>query len=499
MKHLLTFATCACALTCFAESPALGLTNNPRAQSYAIVIEAETKADPAWTKVVEALQAKHPGAVVVEWTGNVEASQAALSKAMPRYIAFVSRPEKTTRTFVCDIHRLTRRLDGDPYIDAQWGIITGATAELATATVAGPTSLTVQNALNTTGINDGILSRSLTISDGAKGTWREKQADGKTVEHAKLDRPAASIWADFFNEVKPDLMVTSSHGFQHGFETPFGSGFLLAHKGTLLPLDKPNGKPIGEALPESPNPKVYFPVGNCLVGHCDGPKSLVCVMMGKLGVRQMAGYTVVTWFGRGGWDMLSTWQSLPGRNNFSESFFINQVRLVEDLNKLCPDAGKFSPQFPNDGNPEPEMLLTQLSQANVWKSSKITNPRSKEGQEAVKQILGLTWDRDTVAFYGDPAFDARFAAAKNPEVTTELQRTGTRTHRLTVHFANAAAAAKGAPDVAVLFTQRITNGQLTKPTATNTVLADDFILVRSPKCTDGNKDLVIDFEGDVLP
>ena len=84
MKHLLTFATCACALTCFAESPALDLTNNPRAQSYAIVIEAETKADPAWTKVIEALQAKHPGAVVVEWTGNVEAAQAALSKAMPR-------------------------------------------------------------------------------------------------------------------------------------------------------------------------------------------------------------------------------------------------------------------------------------------------------------------------------------------------------------------------------------------------------------------------------
>lgn len=499
MKRLLTFTACAFALTAFAENPTLDSASNPRAQSYAIVIESETKADPAWAKVIEALQAKHPGAVVVEWTGNVETAQAALSKAMPRYIAFISRPEKATRTFVCDVHQLTRRLDGDPYIDAQWGIITGATAELAAATLAGPTNLTVQNALNTTGINDGILTRSLTISDGARGTWREKQADGKTVEHAKLDRPAASIWADFFNEVKPDLMVTSSHGFQHGFETPFGSGFLLSYKGTLLPLDKPNGKPIGEALPESPNPKVFFPVGNCLVGHCDGPKSLVCVMMGKLGVRQMAGYTVVTWFGRGGWDMLSTWQSLPGRNNFSESFFINQVRLIADLNSLCPDAVKFSPQFPNDGNPEPEMLLTQLSQANVWKSSRIADPRSKEGQEAVKQILGLSWDRDTVAFYGDPAFNARFAASKNPEVTTELQRTGKRTHRLTVHFTNTDAAAKGAPDVAVLFTQRIANGQLSQPATNNTLLADDFILVRSPKCTDGKKDLVIDFEGDVLP
>ena len=411
----------------------------------------------------------------------------------------MARPEQATRTFVCEVHRLCRHLDDDPYIDAQWGIVTGATPELAAALVSGPDHLVVRTALNTTGINDGVLDRALTISDGAKGTWREKQADGKIVDHPALDEPAALKWANYFNEVKPDLMVTSSHGFQHGFETPFGSGFLLARNGTLVPLDRPNGQPVASELPASPNPKVFFPVGNCLVGHCDGPKSMVCTALGKLGARQMAGYTVVTWFGRGGWDMLSTWQSLPGRNSFAESFFINQVRMIADLAKLCPSAIAFNPSFSNDGNPEPDALIRQLSSGPALRSVAGVDQSSKEGQETMRQVIGLMWDRDTVAFYGDPAFDARFGEAKAPGVTTKLERTGARTHRLVIRFADDATAAKGAPDLAVLFTQRIAKPTLAAGAPAGTLLADDFILVRSPKPKAGSRELTVDFEGDVIP
>ena len=482
-----------------AAEPALDAADNPRAQRYAIVVEDATRADAGWSKVVDALVARHPGAEIISWSGNIGAARERLSALMPRHIAFVARPEQATRTFVCEVHRLTRRLDGDPYIDAQWGIVTGSTAELASASVSGPEKVVVRTALNTTGINDGLLERSLTISDGAKGSWREKQADGKVAEHASLDEPAALKWANYFNTVKPDLLVTSSHGFQHGFETPFGSGFLLAHKGTLVPLDAPNGKPIGPALPASPNPKVYFPVGNCLVGHCDGPRSMVCTAMGKLGVRQLAGYTVVTWFGRGGWDMLATWQTLPGRNSFAEAFFINQARMLSDLALLCPGALAFDPVFPDDGNPEPEALIRQLAAGPALRTAKVADPRSKEGQETMRQIIGLSWDRDTVAFYGDPAFDARFAAPDNPGISTRLERTGPRSHRLVVRFATAELAAKGAPDLAVLFTQRIAKPRLAAGAPDRTVLADDFILLRSPKPKGGSTELAVDFEGEVLP
>jgi len=496
MKYALLFLA---ALTVAAAEAPLDAPDSARAKRYAIVVETATRADANWSKVVDALVARHPGADIITWSGNVSTARESLSARMPRHIAFVMRPEQATRSFVCDVHRLTRQLDNDPYIDAQWGIVTGSTAELAVASVSGPDTLVVRTALNTTGINDGLLDRSLTISDGAKGSWREKRTDGKTVDHPTLDEPAALKWSNFFKAVNPDLLVTSSHGFQHGFETPFGSGFLLARNGTLIPLDAPNGKPIGPEVPASPNPKVYFPVGNCLVGHCDGPQSMVCTTMGKLGVRQLAGYTVVTWFGRGGWDMLGTWQTLPGRNNFAESFFINQVRMVADLAKLCPGALTFNPDFPNDGNPEPEMMIRQLASSPALKTAKVSNARSKEGQETMRQIIGLTWDRDTVAFYGDPAFDARFAARENSGISTRLERVGPRSHRLVIRFASAELATKGAPDLAVLFTQRIAKPQLASSAPEQTVLADDFILVRSPKPKTGATELTVDFEGDVIP
>ena len=482
-----------------ADLPPLDAPDNPRAAAYAIVVEAGTRADAGWSRVVDALAARHPGATVVTWSGSVASARTRLSEAMPRRIAFVARPEQATRTFVCEVHRLARRLDDDPYIDAQWGIVTGATAELALASVSGPDRLVVRSALNTTGINDGPLERSLTISDGAKGAWREKQADGKVVDHPALDEPAALKWANYFNTVKPDLMVTSSHGFQHGFETPFGSGFLLARNGTLLPLDRPNGKPVAPELPASDNPKVFFPVGNCLVGHCDGPRSMVCTALGKLGVRQIAGYTVVTWFGRGGWDMLSTWQSLPGRNNFAESFFINQARMAADLAKLCPSAVAFEPAFPDDGNPEPETLIRQFGSNRAARDLAQVDQRSKDGQETVRQVIGLLWDRDTVAFYGDPAFDARFPAPASQDVTTRLERTGARTHRLVIRFSEAALAANRTADLAVLFTQRIAKPRLAAGAPAGTILADDFILVRGPRPAAGAAELTVDFEGDVIP
>ena len=55
---------------------------------------------------------------------------------------------------------------------------------------------------------------------------------------------------------------------------------------------------------ESSNPKVYLPIGNCLMGHIDGPDAMALAWMNSVGVNQMIGYTVVTWYGFGGWGVL---------------------------------------------------------------------------------------------------------------------------------------------------------------------------------------------------
>ena len=293
----------------------------------------------------------------------------------------------------------------------RWGIVTGRDAATALRQLEGPASVVPRVALATTGIDLGPHERGLIFSDGTKGRWHEKRGPGDESGNPELPRPPAAMWADYFRAHRPGLLVSSSHGFQNGFEMPFGTGFVQVRDGTLVPLAGPGGKPVGEPLADDPTPRVYLPVGNCLVGHVDGPDCLVTAMMGRLGVRQMAGYTVVTWFGRGGWDLLGTWQGQPGRHSLSEAFLINQARMEQDLLRLAPSAGGFDLRLPDTGNPMPEPAFRRiLSSPLAAEALAGVDPRSKDAQERARQLVGLLWDRETVAFYGDPAFDARLAA-----------------------------------------------------------------------------------------
>jgi hypothetical protein len=81
----------------------------------------------------------------------------------------------------------------------------------------------------------------------------------------------------------------------------------------------------------SPNPKVYLPIGNCLMGHVDGPDAMALAWMNSAGVVQMAGYTVPTWFGYMGWGLLDYFVEQPGRYTYAEAFFANQQALIHRL------------------------------------------------------------------------------------------------------------------------------------------------------------------------
>ena len=72
---------------------------------------------------------------------------------------------------------------------------------------------------------------------------------------------------------------------------------------------------------DSPNAKVYLPIGNCLMGHIDGPDAMALAWMNDVGVKQMIGYTVPTWFGYAGWGMLDYFVEQPGRYSLTEAFF----------------------------------------------------------------------------------------------------------------------------------------------------------------------------------
>eukprot|EP00828_Plagiopyla_frontata_P031455 TRINITY_DN4129_c0_g2_i3.p1 TRINITY_DN4129_c0_g2~~TRINITY_DN4129_c0_g2_i3.p1 ORF type:complete len:209 (+),score=31.42 TRINITY_DN4129_c0_g2_i3:346-972(+) len=96
------------------------------------------------------------------------------------------------------------------------------------------------------------------------------------------------------------------------------------------------------------------------------------------GAAQLLGYTVVTWFGYAGWGVNKYFIEMAGQFNFTQAFFANLQILQYELQT----------QFP------------------VFKDLSFKEAKSL-GFKHNKELLGLLHDKSVVAFYGDPAIDAR--------------------------------------------------------------------------------------------
>ena len=90
---------------------------------YVIVVSQQTLDDPAWKPVVSALLAKHKGQVLAY--DKLSDAKTELSKRLPKFACFVATPVEANKSFVAQVHQLTRQLDDDPYTDVIWGILTG--------------------------------------------------------------------------------------------------------------------------------------------------------------------------------------------------------------------------------------------------------------------------------------------------------------------------------------------------------------------------------------
>ena len=147
----------------------------------------------------------------------------------------------------------------------------------------------------------------------------------------------------------------------------------------------------------SPNPKVYLPAGNCLVGLIRNRQSMALAWLGSGGADQMIGYVVSTWYGRGGWGTRDYFFSEPGRYTLSEAFYFNNQAIVYELESRFPRTANVD--FHNwDLETDPQLMGRLAAQLGYTRDD-----------PGLKDDLGLHWDRDTVAFYGDPAWEARLA------------------------------------------------------------------------------------------
>ncbi|MFM8538478.1 MAG: hypothetical protein ACKOES_10475 [Planctomycetaceae bacterium] len=407
---------------------------------YAIVVSEETQAIPAWNAVVAALETKHHdrNPVVITWKASPFEAAAMLATRMPRYACFVARSEEATRAFVAGVHRLTRSLDGDPYGDVLWGILTGFDHANALAIAETSEPLVVQHVTAGTEVALDRVVEGVWYCELQKNRVVRKASGGEPREERGPDDTTAAL-AGRLNDGVTDLFVTSGHATERDWQIGFRyeNGHFHSGAGALWAIDTA-GNRVAIA---SGNPKIWLPVGNCLAGHIDGGDALALAFMKSAGVRQMIGYTVPTWFGYAGWGVLDYFLEQPGRFTACEAFHANDHALIHRLTtNAAPDDER-----------------------------------------------GLSFDRDVVAFYGDPAWEARMAPGTQAFGQKLLEHDGEFTLEITplsgaASFApvNTNGSQRGGRPIVQFLPRRIGRMAVVAGMQWKPVIADDFVLVPLP-------------------
>ncbi|MBC8289025.1 MAG: hypothetical protein H8E37_01805 [Planctomycetes bacterium] len=456
------------------------------ASSYAIVVSESTNDDAEWNKVVTSLVKKYPGASVVTWSDSVEEALPALRQRHSRYTCFVATRDEAGRQFVADVHRMTRQFDDDPYADTLWGVLTGFDAANALRIARHREPLTVRKVSSGTEVALDMCSQGVWYDELVKHKTVSKRPGGSILE-SKGPADTTRALANTLTEDAADLFVTSGHATERDWQIGFRyrNGQFRSKGGRMSGLTT-DGKRF---TIQSKNPKVYLPIGNCLMGHIDGPDAMALAWMNDVGVNQMIGYTVLTWYGYSGWGVLDYFVEQPGRYTLNEAFHANQHALIHRLDSYYEDIVAL------DVVPGGRNIPT-----------KPPNEAGKSLGLTAFDSRGLLWDRDTVAFYGDPGWTARMAPMK--KAYGQQLTIDDNTYTLTIATqrgsdsfkpVNTNGAQRGWRPIVELLDHRIRDVKIIDGDDLNPVVTDDFILIPNPRVVEPSRDYQIVFTASRIP
>lgn len=456
-----------------------------RGADYVVVVSKATQSDAEWSKVVGELVTKHQAEVVV-YDNHVSESLSALRKTFPRYTCFVATSQEAGRQMVADVHRLTRTLDDDPYADVFWGILTGYDAANALAIAREREPLVIKRVASGT---------ELAMDRVTEGVWyceleqnrMVRKTPGGDAERSQGPSDTTQALAATLNEYKADLFVTSGHATERNWQIGFRyhNGEFQSKAGKLFGVDT-----LGTTIPIlSSNPKVYLPIGNCLMGHIDGPDAMALAFMNSAGVRQMMGYTVPTWYGYGGWGCLDYFVEQPGRYTFVEAFFANQHALIERLEMNFPEIARLN--TPPGSIPSRKFTLSDAA---------------RTGGLTEHDGRGLLHDRDVVALYGDPAWNATMAAGKlSYEQTLTEVASGVFALEIkplsgeqSFEPVNQNGSERGWRPFVHFFPNRLKDIEIISGKEFSPVITDTFVLMPNPRVCDPNKTYRVEFRATVV-
>jgi len=458
-----------------------------QAAEYVVVVSKATLSDPEWSMVVKELVDKHQGDLLV-YDKHVNETLPGLRRTFPRYACFVMTSDETTRQMVANVHRLTRKLDDDPYADVFWGILTGYDAANALAIAKDRQSLVIHRVASGT---------ELAMDRVTEGVWYCELQQNRMVrkppggEATQLRGPSdtTEALAATLTDYKADLFVTSGHATERDWQIGFRyrNGSFQSRAGELFGVDT-TGQKISI---KSDNPKVYLPVGNCLMGHIDGPDAMALAFMKSAAVRQMAGYTVLTWYGYAGWGCLDYFVEQPGRYTFVEAFFANQHAMIERLETNFPDIARLD-------TPPGATARVKFDLSDAAKKAGLT----------VQDGIGLLHDRDVLALYGDPAWSATMAPGRlsYDQVLTEASpglfavEIKPLMGQKSFDPVNTNGSQRGWRPFVHLLPGRMKYVEITRGQELSPVITDDFVLIPNPGFCDPGKTYRLEFRAkDVSP
>lgn len=374
---------------------------------YAIVVPAN---HPELDGAVQALKTKHAGfgAKVFTYKQDVREVLPDLREMLPYYTCFVTPKELAGRAFTVEVSRMAREILPDPYVDTFWGILTGydATDIRRVAEFKGPIDIT--DALDMVGgFHHSLMRRCYSFDETQKDhnlriTDPAKKYDN---EHTLIDKDFSNEFLKLVKGGGFQIMMTSGHASEHDWSCGYLSPnmYIIDRKGVLAVRDT-RGR-VTEF--KDMTPKIWCAAGNCLIGDIPhGEDScMATAMIHSFGVYQFMGYTIETWFGRQGWTAQGMLTDYPGYYSFVESFHFANSWIVENLVK-------------HDWN-RVTLNTSDYETFQRTAAASLRGLRFKDAEEQ-KEALGLLYDRDVVAFYGDPA--VRAAIDPKPGQTLKAER-----------------------------------------------------------------------------
>jgi zinc protease len=372
---------------------------------YAVVHSQQT--EQLWPRAISTLrdkyEAKWPGRVktiLYKQTGgitDVRSCLQQLSKIMPRFCCFLAHHTECSKDFVREVNRLTRELDpSHPYTDTIWGILTGLIEDdVILALQQEP--LSIKRVVANCPVDLEKFEAGLWFSEFEKGVAYCKESSESLPVKIKCPEDATELIVKEISDERRqcdqknsgvDMVISSGHATSKDWNLAyaFEGGKMLCRGGQLYGSTL-RGRHVN--VQRSRSPKILSAAGNCLMGFVSDEHCMALGWMHSANVVQMIGYVEPTWFGYGGWGVLKYFVNNPGFMSFAEAFFANQQSLLHQLHS------KYSVH----------MGTTLGDYRRVY--DKCFQTSHSVGGNISRECSGLIYDRDNVAFYGDPAWRAQ--------------------------------------------------------------------------------------------